>query len=526
MSTLSVGEALIAALEDLGVDTVFGIPGVHTVELYRGLAGSAVRHVTPRHEQGAAFMADGYARVTGRPGVCLLITGPGFTNAITAIAQARADSVPMLILSGVNPIETRGRHLGLLHELPDQAALSRTVCLKTWTLTDPEALGDVLTEAFVTMTHARPRPVHIEIPTDVMKMRVLRPRISLPPKPRPAPTAEALTKAARLCTASRSPLILAGGGCVPAAASLRNVAAALDAPVVSTINARGVMAGHPLNLPVSPSLDPVRDLMARSDLVLALGTEMGRTDYDMYDRGALPPHPNLVRVDIDPEQLTARGDSGLQIIGDAGAFLDALHPHLSPEARGGAARAAVARRRAMDGLSPAYRRQIEMIEGIWRALPDAIIVGDSTQPVYAGNLLIDAPCPGAWFNSATGYGTLGYALPAAIGAAIGAPDRPVVALTGDGGLQFSLSELGSAADIDANVTTLVWNNAGYQEIEAAMLADDVTPVGVTPSAPDFVAIARAYGLHADRLDGPRGVPEKVLSTPRPALLDIRVSKEI
>ncbi|MEL6125121.1 MAG: thiamine pyrophosphate-binding protein, partial [Pseudomonadota bacterium] len=142
MSTLSVGEALIAALEDLGVDTVFGIPGVHTVELYRGLAGSAVRHVTPRHEQGAALMADGYARVTGRPGVCLLITGPGFTNAITAIAQARADSVPMLILSGVNPVETRGRHLGLLHELPDQAALSRTVCLKTWTLTDPEALGD------------------------------------------------------------------------------------------------------------------------------------------------------------------------------------------------------------------------------------------------------------------------------------------------------------------------------------------------------------------------------------------------
>ncbi|MEP4560243.1 MAG: thiamine pyrophosphate-binding protein, partial [Nitratireductor sp.] len=125
----TVGEALVRLLEAHGVDTVFGIPGVHTIELYRGLAGSPIRHVTPRHEQAAGFMADGYARATGRPGVALLITGPGLTNAITAIAQARADSVPMLVISGVNRLDSLGRGLGHLHELPDQRALMRSVCL-------------------------------------------------------------------------------------------------------------------------------------------------------------------------------------------------------------------------------------------------------------------------------------------------------------------------------------------------------------------------------------------------------------
>ena len=216
---MTVGEALIRLLEISGVEVVFGIPGIHTIELYRGLDGSTIRHVTPRHEQGAAFMADGYARVTGKPGVCLLITGPGFTNAMTAIAQARADSVPMLVISGVNARARLGKGLGCLHELPDQAAMSRTVCLKTFTLLEPERLGEVVAEAFEVMTAGRPGPVHIEIPTDVMRMR-----IDVPSLPRNAERARLdltrIDEAAAICRTARLPLILAGGryqGCGGAA---------------------------------------------------------------------------------------------------------------------------------------------------------------------------------------------------------------------------------------------------------------------------------------------------------------------
>ncbi len=165
----TVGQELIRLLEAHGVDTVFGIPGVHTAELYRGLAGSNIRHVTPRQEQDAGFMADGYARVSGKPGVCLLITGPGVTNAITAMGQARADSIPMLVISGVNALSKLGRYQGQLHELPDQRAMMATIALSSERLEKPEDIGDIVSRAFAAMRAGRPGPVHIEIPTDLMK---------------------------------------------------------------------------------------------------------------------------------------------------------------------------------------------------------------------------------------------------------------------------------------------------------------------------------------------------------------------
>ncbi|OIQ05811.1 MAG: hypothetical protein AUK60_09330 [Rhodobacteraceae bacterium CG2_30_10_405] len=157
---ITVGQALISGLAARGVKVVFGIPGVHTIELYRGLAGSGIRHVTARHEQGAGFMADGYARVSGKPGVALVITGPGLTNALTAMAQARADSVPMLVISGVNRRDSLGRGLGLLHELPDQAALVGALC-PTFRISDPAAVDATLSAAFAALTGPRPGPVHL-----------------------------------------------------------------------------------------------------------------------------------------------------------------------------------------------------------------------------------------------------------------------------------------------------------------------------------------------------------------------------
>lgn len=499
----TVGEGLVKLLEARGVEIVFGIPGVHTIELYRGLAASTIRHVTPRHEQSAGFMADGYARATGRPGVAFVITGPGLTNAITAMAQARADSVPMLVISGVNRRETLGRQLGYLHELPDQRALMRTFCRISERIEVPAELEPVLDRAFALFSAERPGPVHVEIPMDVMGMP-FTPSGRPAARPLPASPEEATVKAAaeRLRAALR-PAILIGGGAKGAAGTLATLAERLDAPVVATANARGIMHGHPLLVPASPSLEAVRALMAQSDAVLAIGTEFGPTDYDMYAIGGFPPLNGLVRVDIDAGQV-ARQPAEIGIVADAAAAVKDLVDMLGTEAKTpsgdrGVDRAGLARKAAWDEIGPRYRAHVEALEAMRDAVPEAMIVCDSTQAAYAGNLFYDHDRTGGWFNAATGYGALGYGPPAAIGAALGRPDAPVVCIAGDGGMQFTLAELGTAIDEKAGVIFVVWNNHGYQEIESAMTEAGVTPVGVTPSAPDFAAIADAYGMAAERI---------------------------
>lgn len=526
----TVGEHLIALLEKHRVDTVFGIPGVHTVELYRGLAASTIRHITPRHEQGAGFMADGYARVSGKPGVCLLISGPGLTNALTAMAQARADRVPMVVISAVNARATLGRGRGHLHELPDQSALLSQVVLATRTLWEPATLEPAVNELFAIANGPRPGPVHLEIPTDVMSMPAVGAQAhELEDEDEQADVHESvycgrtdLGRSIDLCRESESAVILAGGGVVKAAARLRTFAEVLDAPVVSTVNARGVLADHPLDVPASPSLVCVRKLLADADLIVAIGTEWGPTDYDMYERGPATLPTRLVRVDSDPDMLDAAPPATSSICSEAGDFLDSALRRRD-EWQGGRSdghlRAEACRASAQVETGEQYIEHLAVLSALWQVLPEAAIVGDSTQPVYAGNLYVDAPRPGSWFNSATGYGTLGYAPAAAVGAWLAEPTRPVICLVGDGGLQFSLAELGSARDVDAEVVFLVWNNRGYLEIEKAMKASRVQPLGVSPSAPDFVAVAVAYGLAATKVDSIASLRRAVAVLPRPCLVE-------
>lgn len=501
-STATVGRELIRLLEAHDVDVVFGIPGVHTAELYRGLAASPIRHVTPRSEQDAGFMADGYARASGKPGVCLLITGPGLTNAITAMAQARADSIPMLVISGVNALATIGHYRGHLHELPDQIGMMRTLALSSERLERPADLPDLVARAFAVMRQGRPGPVHIEIPTDLMEAPLAplgaEPAMFAPP----APSAGDITEAAPLCTMSKRPLILAGGGAARADASIRRLAEALDAPVVTTTNARGLLARHPLCVPASASLREVRTLIDDADLVIAIGTQFGPTDYDAYEDGGFKLPPRLVRIDLDPgEDIPAapriRADADL----GAAALCDALSGAGAPAGReSGADRAASARRAVLDALPEKMRALLAALDVIRDAVPGATIVGDSTQLVYAGNLYFEAAAPRSWFNASTGYGSLGFGPPAAVGAAVALPDAPVICIVGDGGFQFCLGALGTAADERTNVVFLVWNNLGYQEIEDYMVARGIEPVGVRPGAPDFVKIAEAYGIRAERIE--------------------------
>lgn len=492
----SVGEALVASLATRGVEVVFGIPGVHTVELYRGLAGSGVRHVTARHEQGAAFMADGYARVSGKPGVALVITGPGLTNALTAMAQARADSVPILVISGVNRRDTLGRGLGMLHELPDQAAMVAALC-PTQQIFGPEDLAHALDWAFATMASGRPGPVHLQIPTDVMPLPCMNMPAPARLPSRPLPDDGEVAEAAAILNAATRVVILAGGGAVRSASGLQVLAKLLDAPVVQTVNGRGVMHGNAaLSVPASPSLAAVRRLISEADCVLAIGTELGQTDYDMNLAGGMVDLSGMIRVDVCPDQL-ARQVARLSICADASDVIAALLALLTQKSGDGAARAEAARRAArteLANINPVMPQQLSMVEAIRDARPGALIVGDSTQPVYAGNLDYEPGRVGGWFNAATGYGALGYGPGAAVGAALAEPSVPVVCVVGDGGLQFSPGELRTAVDEALNITFVVWNNAGFREIAEAMAGAGAKVIGCDPSPLKMKPFAAACDL--------------------------------
>lgn len=524
----TVGQRLIEGLADRGVSVVFGIPGVHTVELYRGLAAGLIRHVTARHEQGAAFMADGYARVSGKPGVALVITGPGITNALTAMAQARADSVPMLVISGVNRQTSWGRGLGLLHELPDQAALVAALC-PTETLISPADLGPALDRAFARMTTGRPGPVHLQIPTDVMGLNC--PALAPPAPPAGMPLAD-LTAATRRMARAQAPVILAGGG-ARHAPSLARLARLWDAPVVQTTNARGGLFDDPLCVPASPSLDATRALIGQADCILAVGTELGPTDYDMYVRGGLPDLSDMIRIDICADQL-ARHPAAMKLQGDAEALCATLSEALAAATitgprSGGAARATAARQAAraeLAQLAATMPAQLATVEALRDACPGSVIVGDSTQPVYAANLFYDHDRPGGWFNAATGYGALGFAPGAAVGAALASPGTRVICLIGDGGLQFSPGELRTAVDEALPILFVVWNNAGFREIAESMAAAGTDVIGCTPSPlrlPEFAAACDLpFALVAEDPAALSEAAQRLCSAGDPALIEIRV----
>ncbi|MCJ8287457.1 MULTISPECIES: 5-guanidino-2-oxopentanoate decarboxylase [unclassified Halomonas] len=521
-------QRLIELLEAQGIDTVFGIPGVHTVELYRGLEHSRLRHVTPRHEQGAGFMADGYARASGRPAACFIITGPGMTNIATAMGQALADSVPMLVISSVNTVSTLGRGQGRLHEMPHQGQTLAGVARFSHTLLDPEALPEVLARAFAVFQGARPGPVHIEIPIDLFAAPVKAPMPAAMRVFPPAPAPQAVAAASRLLGEAQRPLVLVGGGACAAATSVTALVEHLDAPTLTTINARGLLgADHPLDLGATASLPATRRLARQADVILALGTELGETDYDLVFDDGFKLEGSLIRVDLDAEQLARSHIADLALVADIGLTAEALLVALErgedegrPQREVGRERCERVRHELALADDPELARYRPLFATLDEVLPEAIIVGDSTGPVYAGNVVARRPAPRRWFNAATGFGTLGYGLPAALGAGLARPDLPVVALVGDGGLQFVLGELATARDIaleadraraeqgaidrdssDAAcadtalarpLAILIWNNDGYDEIRRYMSADGVAHVGVDLAPPDFAALAQAF----------------------------------
>ena len=523
--TQTCGEILVKLLESYGIEIVFGIPGVHTVELYRGLPKTGLRHITPRHEQGAGFMADGYARATGKPAACFIISGPGMTNIVTAMAQAYSDSVPMLVISSVNNSHELALGQGRLHELPSQRQLVAGVCVFSHTVARPNELDEVLARAFTVFDSARPGPVHIELPLDVITAAAATDKLpTIATRYRAAPSEMAIAAASKLLQNAANPFIVLGGGTQDASQEARALVDRSGIRTALTINAKGVLPpDHPLSLGSRLPQPPVLQALQSADVVLAIGTELGETDTLLFD-DQLRIQGQVIRVDIEPEQLTRNVLPSVSICADAGLTMKALCAAMQVCKPFAHEAEVTSLCEAADSLAPdAYRKHGRFLELIAKTLPEVIIVGDSTQPVYGGNLFYEAASPRSYFNSSTGYGTLGYGLPAAFGAKLALPQRHVVSLIGDGGLQFTLNELATAVELNLAVPILVWNNNGYGEIKKYMLERDIPPIGVDIYTPDFIAIARGFGCAAIKISSKAEFIEALqgaASALTPTLIDI------
>src|SRR5579859_7540707 len=450
------GHAVVAQLKAYGVDTVFGIPGVHTLELYRGLADYGIRHIGVRHEQGAGFMADGYARASGKPGVCCLITGPGLMNAATAIGQAYSDSIPMIVLASVNATPELGKGRGRLHEITDQNAAIAPLTGFARTIRQGGELQQALADAYALFGTGRARPVVLEFPLDFLSSEIeLRQPVPSHPA-RPVASAADLDRAASLIDAATRPVLLLGGGTVECAADARAFADKAACLVVTTTAGKGVFPdSHPASLGATLSKPATQSLLRDADLVIAVGTELSETD-SWSDKLDLP--GALIRIDLDRYTLTRDYPPTVGLLANAGPTLKALTERIRNARRPDVQRAAEIRAQNHGNPDPLRRKHMAVLDAIRSALPaDGMVFSDMTQIAYTGCTYFRCEAPRSWCHP-NGFGTLGYAMPAAIGAKLARPERPVVALAGDGGFLFTVQDLGTAVEQRLALPIILWNN--------------------------------------------------------------------
>lgn len=484
----TLGVELAFMLKDRGVDTVFGIPGVHNIEMYRGVEEAGLRHILARHEQGAGFMADGYARATGRPGVCFVISGPGLTNILTPLGQAYSDSVPMLVISTV--LDETAAKRGQLHQMKDQEGAGRAVADWSETARTPEAAFDLVERALAETLSARPRPKAIHIPIATLGG--------------PAPTFPAggmaegplgdcwdghISALAHALRSAKRPLFLFGGGArwIDFAGP---VLKRWGAASMTTYAGRGVVPpGAPLHFGSFLARPSSVDVLNQADVIFVFGSELAQGD---LWRDSLGTETRLFRVDIDPEVLACPGQ--YSIYGEAfGVFEDlsrsvgeGLETDWTP---GEVAEWRSKWRAEIDAERPGIA---PVCDALSAALPaNTMIFSDMTQFAYAAKEIWDMPAPGLWHHP-TGFGTLGYALPAAIGGSLG-HDGPVLAIAGDYGFQYTLPELGTAAELGLSLPILLWDNDALGEIRDNMTAAQIAPVAVTLRNPEWRPLAAAYG---------------------------------
>ncbi|MEV4668935.1 thiamine pyrophosphate-binding protein [Microbacterium sp. LWO12-1.2] len=497
----TAGRAVLETIRAYGVTAVFGIPGTHNLELYRPLADLGIRAVTNRHEQGSGYGADGWAQQTGLPGVVITTSGPGLQNAMSAIGTAFCESRPLLVLSPGVPLGAEFADVGTLHETKDATAMVGAIAEWSRRVGSAAEAVEAVHDAFALFRTGRPRPVHIEIPLDVLESPAEVPAAdrrarALPP--RAAGDAGAIAEAARLLSAARTPVIVAGGGATAAAAEITALAERLGAPVLTTLNGKGVVdERHPLALGSNLRLAAAREVAEAADVLLVIGSKLGEAELwapRLEARGA------VVRVDISPAQIDKNLSATVGIVGDAaavaGALLAALPPGVGPVPALDAARTAI--NAEMRETAP---DTVALAEIIAAGLPDdAIVAGDSSQIVYmALGSVLRPQHPHSLLYTPT-YATLGYGLPAAIGARVAQTERPVVTVIGDGALMFCVNELATAIEQRLDVTIVCVDNGGYAEIRQNEVDRGMVPIGVDLVQPDWAALAQAFGGVGRRVD--------------------------
>lgn len=487
---ISIGEALVSLLEAYDVDTIFGIPGVHNLEMYRALPRSKIKHVLARHEQGAGFMADGYARATGKPGVCFTITGPGLTNILTPMAQAWSDSTNVLIISSALDVADSAQGRGRLHEMLDQRGAAATVTsfhIRAYTAKD---VRDGIARAFANFASQRPRPAYLEIPLDLLNEPAGEGWTARPLPSIALPSSKQIAQAIAKLNAAKKPVLVLGGGALHAGAGAITIAEKLKAPIITTTAGKGaVPADHPLCLGYVLGREGIWDMLKASDALLCAGSELAETD---FWNQSIVIEKNLIRVDIDPSALSRPHTADIAILGDANEALEAI-------AKGVEERSGESRARFDLGKPDALRVLLAKVLRVIRdALPEeTVICSDMTQIAYAANEIFPVLKPRTWIHP-VGFGTLGFALPAGIGAKFGIGEIPVAVLIGDYGFQYTINELGTAAEHKLPLIILLWNNEALGQIRDDMVNKGIQPNAVTPKNPDFQMVAKAYGLNAEK----------------------------
>ena len=530
MAQVSGAESLVRSLVAHGVDTVFGLPGVQIMPIFDALHGHPeVRVVNVRHEQAAAYMADGYARASGRPGVALVVPGPGALNAAGALGTAYSASSPVLLISGQIGTGDLGRRRGVLHEVDDQLEVFRPLTKWSHRVMEADGIPSAVRRAFQELCTGRPRPVELELPPDVLTAPAPEGDEGPDTYAPPAPTPEAVADAAQLLSNARRVLIWAGGGAVRSHAGeeLAAVAELLGAPVVTTPEGKGAIPeDHPLSLGACYStFGPAQWLAPQADVVLAVGT---RFTLPMTGPWSLRPPQALVQIDIDPEEVGQSYPAQVGLVGDARLALGALRERLE-----GAQRASswtqeefhAARLQAEQEVHELTSFQLPIVNALRQEMDrDAVLVSGVTNVAYWANLAYPVYEPDTYLTSSY-FATLGFAFPTALGAKVARPERQVVALTGDGGFLYDVGELATAVQHGINIVVVVFNDNAF----GASLNDQQTRyqgrvIGTQLHNPDFVKLAESFGAVGMRAQPEEFGPglRQALSAQRPVLLEVPI----
>ncbi len=486
-------DAVVAELEAAGVELCFGLPGVHNLPLWEALRQSPIRLVGVRHEQTAAYAADGYARATGRLGVALVTTGPGAANTLGAVGEAWASRSSVLVIATDIPAALRrpGVYRGALHEMTDQAAMFAPLVTSSHRARRDRPVAQTAREA---LRAAGDRPVYLEIPTDLLSAPAQPPGADRHARaPLPFRGADRLARdAVRTLESAQRPLIWAGGGATGMAAEVAGLAEALAAPVLTTYRARGLLGrGHPCDVGMPPHVEPAGRLWDEADVVVAIGSDLDGMNTQNW---AMPQPPALIAVNCDPADATKnyRADVVLEDLRE-----------LAPRARPRAALAELAerlRRVRAEACADLDPRALRFLDAFAHAVPgDAVVVCDMCIPGYWIAGFHSFPRPRA-LQYPMGWGTLGFAFPASLGAAL-AGTGPVVSVSGDGGFLYAAGELATVAQEEIPLTAVIVDDGGYGMLRYDQDLAGTPRHGVDLRTPDFEALAGAFGIRAETVEG-------------------------